>query len=264
MKISTPSFYKEALIKKLYSFLWKLENTGDSNFTKNGELHFIQDLGKSFDGQKFTAFDIGANIGEYTEMLLRYVKTDDVELHLFEPQKSCFTTLAEKFSGRKDILLNNFGLSDSAIEAPLYKNADRSGLASLHKRNLSYYNLKMDDTETISLKTAAEYIKKYEISHINLLKIDIEGHELSALSGFGEFLNPQNVDFIQFEYGGANLDSHTSLLNLFTFLETNGFKLCKMMKNHLEIRSYDPRLENFMYQNWVAVSPAYIEKVTIG
>lgn len=259
MLISKRSRINDYFTEKLQGLVWKLENIGDSNFEKNGELSFIQDIGRYFSEKPFVAFDIGANVGEYTDMILKYVQTDKIKLHLFEPQQTCFDTIVSKFTDNKNIHLNHFGLSDKSSDTLLYKDFDKSGLASVHKRNLSYYNMEMNETESITLRLASEYIEKNQIKKIHLLKIDVEGHELSALSGFGEFLNPENVSLIQFEYGGANLDSHTSLMDLFSFFESKGFVLCKMMRHSLEIQSYKPRFENFMYQNWVAVSPQFIK-----
>jgi len=259
MKITTPNSYKDLLIRKLQGLVWRLENTGNGDFKKNGELSFIQDVGKHFSGKSFVAFDIGANVGEYTDMILKYVPAQNIELHLFEPQKTCFDTITTKFSDNQKIHLNSFGLSDTQHDTLIYKDFDQSGLASVHKRNLAHYDMEMDKTENISLQKASEYLKGSQVAKINLIKIDIEGHELAALSGFGDFLSPRNVDLIQFEYGGANLDSHTSLLDLFTFFEAKGFSVCKMMKTGLEIQSYKPRFENFMYQNWVAVAPQFIK-----
>jgi hypothetical protein len=123
---------------------------------------------------------------------------------------------------------------------------------------MNFYNVSLYHTEQVSLKTAWEYIQEKDIQKINFIKIDIEGHELKAFDGFSDFLKPENIDYIQFEYGGANLDSHSSLLEIHEFLTKKGFVLCKMMRTSLQIQPYHPRLENFMYQNWVAVSPKVI------
>jgi FkbM family methyltransferase len=258
MKITTTNTYKDWIIRKLQGLVWRLENTGNAKFDINGELSFVSSICNQYAGKPFIAFDIGANVGEYTEMILKYTQSDKTEIHLFEPQKTCFETITQKFSTKSQIHLNNIGLSDSAETTTLYKDFDQSGLASVHQRNLSHYDIQMNETEEITLTTALSYIQEKNIEKINLIKIDVEGHELAALGGFGKFLSPENIDFIQFEYGGANLDSHTSLLELFTFFEAKGFVLCKMMPNGLEIQSYKPRFENFMYQNWVAVNPAQV------
>lgn len=87
-----------------------------------------------------------------------------------------------------------------------------------------------------------------------MIKIDIEGHELSALIGMGRFLSADFVDYIQFEYGGANLDSRTNLMQLYGLLKLKGFKIAKVMPNGLHIREYSPYMDNFSNANYMAVS----------
>ena len=261
MKITHQNKQKEWFIQKLHGLLYKLENTGNSDFKRNGEATFIKNISQFYFDKDFVFFDIGANQGEYTEMILEN-SPKKISAHLFEPQKSCVALLTKKFSGNESILINNFGLSDKDESVTLYKNTEQSGLASVYKRDLDYYQIDMNITETIQLKTGAKYVQEKNVSKINLLKVDVEGHEMKVFEGFGDFLNPSNIDFIQFEYGGANLDSHSSLLEIHNLLTRKGFMLCKIMHSSLEVRPYHPRLENFMYQNWVAVNPQIIESVT--
>ncbi|GCA80700.1 hypothetical protein MiTs_02709 [Microcystis aeruginosa NIES-2521] len=39
-------------------------------------------------------------------------------------------------------------------------------------------------------------------------------------------------------------------------LTNSGFKMYKMTATHLERREYQPRMENFQYANYVALSPS--------
>ena len=158
------------------------------------------------------------------------------------------------------MFLNNFGASDKNCEATIFYDKEQSGLASLYRRNLNAYNLELSKSESIKLKRLDNYIDEKSISHIDFIKIDIEGHELRAFEGFGKYLNGNFVDYIQFEYGGANLDSHTSLMELYNFLENRGFKIAKVMKNGLEIRKYSPFMDNFNYANYVAISDKVLGK----
>ncbi|MDC1068936.1 FkbM family methyltransferase [Candidatus Kapabacteria bacterium] len=225
---------------------------------KNGEQNFVNDLYLHFKNRAkpIIVFDIGANVGEYTEILLSESNNQNVEieLHLFEPTKSCFSILSEKFGGLKNIKLNNFGVSDSECTLPIYYDKDRSGLASLYQRDLKSYNIKMNISEEIDLKRIDNYIINNEINHIDFVKIDIEGHELKAFEGFGQYLNNNFIDFIQFEYGGANIDSRTYLKDFFNLFDNHGFHITKIMRNHLEKNEYHPSLENFIYSNFVAIS----------
>ena len=47
------------------------------------------------------------------------------------------------------------------------------------------------------------------------MKIDVEGHELDVLKGFGELI--KKVRLIQFEFGGTNIDSKTYLRDFWEF-----------------------------------------------
>ena len=104
------------------------------------------------------------------------------------------------------------------------------------------------------LKRIDDYIEANQIHKINFIKIDVEGHELKVLNGLGKFLNDDFIDFIQFEFGGTNIDSHTNLLDFYVLLEGRGFKICKIMPKFLEIRAYNHRFNNFEFQNYVAIS----------
>ncbi|MEM5947461.1 FkbM family methyltransferase [Spirochaetia bacterium 38H-sp] len=259
-------FVKMAYIKrKIRGLAWRvfnmLENNGNCNFEQNGEKLFIENLFEHFknkDGREKIVFDIGANIGEYSSMLSEYsLKNNiDIELHLFEPTKSCFQVLEKKFKDKDNVHLNHFGVSNKSEMATIFYDKETSGFASLYKRNLYVYNVDLGKKEDVFLKRMDEYIEQNNILHIDFVKIDIEGHELRAFEGFGKYLSGDYIDFIQFEYGGANLDSHTSLMEIYDFLESRKFEIAKVMPKGLEFRKYEPFMENFQYANYVAVSKA--------
>jgi len=254
-------FIKQSYIKrKLRSLSLKIfnaiENNGNCNFDTNGEEVFIDNLMASFrnKGGDKVMFDIGANIGEYSQMIKEKSSTLEYEIHLFEPTNKCFQTISEKFLKDDNVKLNNFGASNEETKATIYYDKEQSGLASLYQRNLDSYNMQLNKSEEIVLKRLDTYIEENNIEHIDFIKIDIEGHELKAFEGFGKYLNGDFIDYIQFEYGGANLDSHTSLMEIYKFLNTRGFKIAKIMPNGLEIREYSPFMDNFNYSNYVAIS----------
>ncbi len=250
------------LKRKIRGLAWKvfneIENNNDTDFARNGEKVFIDNLFKYFsnsEGRK-VVFDIGANIGEYSSMLTEFSLKNNVQidLHLFEPTESCFQILKQKFKNRENIYLNNFGVSNKIANATIFYDKETSGAASLYRRNLESYGLELNKREDVLLKRVDEYIEQNSLDHIDFIKIDIEGHELKAFEGFGQYMNCDFIDFIQFEYGGANLDSHTSLMEIYKLFKDKGFKLAKIMPNGLEIREYKPFMDNFQYANYVAIS----------
>lgn len=259
--IKNQNNFREKFIRKLLGLTYRLDNSGGNSFDRNGEENFINSFVNLVNKKDPVIFDIGANIGEYSEILVKKFKEAKYSIHLFEPQKNCHTNLNKKFSNNKKTILNNFGLSNKEEIVTMFKNEEKSPFASLYKRNLEFYDLKMNVEEKIELKRADLYIESHDIKHINLVKIDVEGHELVTLDGFGKYLHSDFIDFIQFEYGGANLDSHTNLMDFYNLLEPKGFKICKIMKKNLEYRKYNPRFDNFVYQNYVAVSSVIFDSL---
>lgn len=73
----------------------------------------------------------------------------------------------------------------------------------------------------MNIKKAKDYIVEKNIQHIDFIKIDTEGFELSVLKGFEDCLT--NVKIIQFEYGGTYLDNNIKLVEVKNYLEYFGF-----------------------------------------
>ncbi len=236
----------------------RLENNNNADFHTNGEESFLKDYFSSL-SEKVTLFDIGGNIGGYSEILIRQCAKRglDYSLHIFEPTRSSFEILKEKFSKDKNVYLNSAGVSDSKTSAQIYYDAEKSGFASLYLRDLSAFNVNMNKKEKISLVRLDGYIRKHKITVIDFLKIDIEGHELAAFRGMGKYLNGDFIKAIQFEYGGANLDSRTTLHDLYQTLQQAGFVIAKIMKHGVEIRPYSLNMENYQYANYVAFSKKF-------
>ncbi|GHV43950.1 hypothetical protein AGMMS49546_27030 [Spirochaetia bacterium] len=174
---------------------------------------------------------------------------------MFEAQKCLTEELHEKFEKYNNIkMLNNAVSNTNGDIVLLYKETEGSTLASQYKRNLDFYNIDLNQSERAQTVRLDSFIEKESLSHIDLFKIDIEGNELKALEGMGNYLNADFVDFIQFEYGGCNLDSHTSLMEIYALLTSKGFKIARITKKGLCFYDYNPNMDNFMYCNYVAVS----------
>lgn len=239
-------------------FGW-IENNNNIDFASNGEEYFIDAVNvylTDLRNVKIEIFDIGANKGEYSKILLDKLSKYAIEarIHIFEPTASCFELLSNQYSSMPSFVLNQTAVSNENGSAQIYYDQQESVLASLHQRNLSALGLSLDCSETVQTVRLDTYIEAQGINHIQLLKIDIEGHELAAFEGMGRFLSGDFVDFVQFEYGGANLDSKTSLMELYALFEARGFVVGKIMPTGIELRSYQPWMENFQYANYVAVS----------
>ncbi|MBI2427782.1 MAG: FkbM family methyltransferase [Ignavibacteriales bacterium] len=262
MKLATANAVRERLRSVLFTLFNRLENNNNADFHTNGEKYFLYDYFRSLHAE-VVLFDIGANIGGYSEVLIDVCKRKALQyhLHLFEPTQACFATLQQKFSHDQHVSLNNVGVSDANSTSEIFYDAEKSGFASLYQRDLSSMNVSMNKKETIALVRLDTYLSDHNVQRIDFLKIDIEGHELAAFRGLGTYLNAGFIKAIQFEYGGANLDSGTTLKQIYQLLQSSGFRIFKIMKHHIERRPYELKMENYQYANFVALSPKYFPDI---
>lgn len=168
--------------------------------------------------ESLTLFDIGGNIGVYTMELLNSFVDRNILIHTFEPSKKTFQVLTQNVTNTEKVVLNNFGISNKVGKLNLYSDQECSGMSSLYQRDLDFINRKMDIVEEVDLSTIDSYCWQKNIDCIHFLKIDIEGHELQAFDGAKKMLNEKRIKFIQFEFGGTNIDSKTYFKDFWNLL----------------------------------------------
>lgn len=253
---------RSTLRRKARSFLARLlgriENNDNADFTVNGERLFVERLFAFLRGKArapLVMFDVGANAGHYSQMLLHAAEREKVaiQLHAFEPARGCVDALRSRFGADPRVRIAAAAVSSTNDAARLYFDAPGSGLASLYQRDLSLYAMELGQSEEVPSTRLDQYIEREGIQHVHFVKLDIEGHEAAAIEGLGRYLDPRFIDFVQFEYGGANLDSNTTLRQLFTTFSSRGFRIAKIMKHGLELREYEVAMENYQYSNYVAI-----------
>jgi FkbM family methyltransferase len=198
------------------------------------------------------AIDIGGNVGEYTAELRR--RTAEVEIHTFEPADTNIKKLNQRFQGDKRIKVLPLAVSDKAGTATLFSDTAGSGLGSLTQRNLEHFNIDFNVRESIQTIRFEDYWKStLNCSQLDIVKIDIEGHELSALKGFGEAIHATKV--IQFEFGGCNIDTRTYFQDFWKFFIENDFTLYRITPLGIELlKGYRESDEYFSTTNYIAVN----------
>jgi hypothetical protein len=88
---------------------------------------------------------------------------------------------------------------------------------------------------------------------IDIVKIDVEGHELSVLKGFGQAI--LHTKIIQFEFGGCNIDTRTYFQDFWYFFKERNFSLYIITPLGLsKIEKYIESLEFFSTTNYFAVN----------
>jgi FkbM family methyltransferase len=197
-------------------------------------------------------FDVGANVGDYAEML-RSRLGEAATLHCFEPSLATFARLKERFGAVPGVHLHPLALSDAPGEAVLYSSPDHSALSSMYDRNLEHVGLRLGERETVQLTTVDRFSSDNGIPRIHFMKLDCEGHELKVLAGAREMLDRGAVDLVQFEFGGCNLDSRTYLRDFFLLLSPR-FRIYRILRRGVAfVERYREKDEIFTTTNFLAV-----------
>jgi hypothetical protein len=110
---------------------------------------------------------------------------------------------------------------------------------------MSHVNGRMDHVETVKINTLDQFCVENKIQHVNLLKLDVEGHELNVLRGAANMLSKGAIDFIQFEFSAANIDSRTFFKDFYTLLKDD-YQLYRILQDGIwPIQNYSESLEVF-------------------
>lgn len=214
---------------------------------KDGELNILKQVKSDLDHQKeIIVFDVGANLGDYAEMILQVFNRNGLQLFAFEPAKDTFDRLNERMTERP-IKLNNFGFSDKDEILKLYTSELGSDYASLYQSD------KSNTHQSIQLKTIDGFCAENNIDLIDFIKIDVEGHELKCLLGAKNLLSQKAIKVIQFEFGISNIYSKVTFKEIYDFLTSYNYKICRVLKNGLvPIYKYHHSLEVYYTTNYIA------------
>jgi FkbM family methyltransferase len=199
----------------------------------NGESKAIEYCLKSKETP--VVFDVGAQGGDYSLEVLKAV-SGEVKIYAFEPREKDFDLLKEELKGKVEVF--QIALSDVEGERDLFYPKNISGMSSFH-------TLRGDFTESEKVKTQTidSFCESKNIKEITLLKLDIEGHELSCLRG-AKIMLP-NIKYIQFEFGIPNRDARVYFKDIFEYL--SDYKIYRILKDGLFEIKDSSRMDELLF-----------------
>lgn len=210
-----------------------LHGLGYDNCLFSGEEWFIKKILSP--SNPSVCLDIGANVGNYTKILLKHTKA---KIYAIEPSSSSFEKLKDLESER--IVCVQAAISDFNGEAILYYKTGQDTKASLSKNGEK-------KEEKITVLTTQTLLKEYNIKNVDFIKRDTEGHEREVLKGLGD-LRPA---FIQFEFNIHHLYRNCTFYEITQLL--HGYEFYRLLP-HGWIKINPKKFLNnvFMFCNIVA------------
>jgi FkbM family methyltransferase len=218
---------------------------------RNGEYKFI----RSFLKDKMIIIDAGANIGYYTQYILNV--QPNIQVHCFEPTTRAYTELIVKLAipiEQGKVVCQKLGLSNEERKTEMFIYNDLDERNSLHFNQEHSFNLENIHKETIELMSLDKYTVRNGIQKIDLLKIDVEGHETKVIEGAAKLLQDRQIRCIQFEYNNNWAAAGFTLENIFILLSKFGYKFYRLaIWGKIPIRRFNKKLENYKHANYVAI-----------
>ena len=194
-------------------------------------------------------FDIGANIGSYSDAILRV--NPQAKIYAFEPSKFARKELEDRFSTAHQVTVVPLALSDSVSTKTLWSDYAGSPLASLTKRKLEHFKIDFEFSEQVQVSTLDSW-RNLSLVTPDLIKMDVEGHELDVLNGGIETL--ALVSVVQFEFGGCNIDTRTFFQDFWYLFTQGGFSIYRISESGpILLPNYSEEDEYFSTTNYLAV-----------
>ena len=232
-------------------------------------INILQDADST---QDIIFLDIGCNIGYYSIIASEFCD----KIHSFDLNQECLNRFQQslKINNIENISIHETCLSntngDNFILPPIdYKISPSyinvGGLKAIKTKDINNINT------NVTSSTLDEFIKNKNITHINLLKIDIEGGEYNALLGSKECLKNKIIKNIIIEITPSfGLQETRNILNILQSAEYKLYNiglqehgdikdsnnLLSILKN--KITNIDTFINSIQYQTNILATYTYI------
>jgi FkbM family methyltransferase len=189
----------------------KIKSMASSFFETNTLTSVLSDAGMK---KNLIIFDVGAHKGQTSSHFCKLFSHSLI--HAFEPSPYLFAEAEKNLSNRKNIRCHNFALGEADEEAYLTRpDSDLCGQVVKAQEN---------NSPSILVRRLDGFCKIENISAIDLLKIDVEGNELSVLKGTSGMIKKNAIRAILLECDFNKDDKqHSYFFDVFDFLSEKNF-----------------------------------------
>ena len=201
-----------------------------------------------------TVVDVGANVGDYSSMVLETRK--DARVYAFEPHPETFKRLTARLSSADKFVATNAACGGAPGKLLLYDHEGRTGTghASLLPGVIERIHGDKSNQREVDVTTLDQFAADHDISLSDLLKIDTEGTELEVLKGARNLLSQGRISAVQFEFNEMNIVSRVFLKDFYELIPN--YKFYRLLRHGLGPldRLLAPRLRSVRFSKYCRAS----------
>jgi FkbM family methyltransferase len=162
--------------------------------------------------------DGGANVGDISLALNGWFS--GVDIYAFEPVSDTFQILSKNTAPIKGIHAVQMALGSKNEKATILLNKENT----INSLKVTEVNDQIGLSETISIIRLDTFLEMKNLTHIDILKIDVEGFEFEVLDGCGSIINT-GISCIYLEVGYQREQTKVHFSDVETYMEDHGFEL---------------------------------------
>lgn len=224
--VIAPSYIKRRVFAHYQSLNWKTLSRSEFD-AELLLLEFLLNKNSVF-------FDIGTNKGEYAYYAEKLMNPENI--YLFEPEKKLNKQLQAIFNNCQ---VDNLALSDNK-GTHQFKIPVINGVVDNCLSSLEIDNKEDNETETIIYEVKTDTLDNFTREKNilpDLIKIDVEGHELSVLKGAENFISEHHptliIEIEQRHHKNTNIES------VFESFKVKGYQCYYYSKKQSQLFSYE-------------------------
>jgi FkbM family methyltransferase len=229
-------------------FLDLVDNARHWNFETNGEQFVCRFLLSITSG---VVFDVGAYQGDFAKFLAEF--DNKRVIFAFEPVPEQSIKAEHNLSSFKNVRVVHKGLSDKVGTETIFLNEKHPDTAGTVHFLYDFDALSEFKEIPCSFTSGDSFCDEQSVTHISLLKIDVEGMEKRVLQGFSRMLAERRIDAIQFEHGPTHAETGDTVRSLQRWLNELGYIVWAIFPNGVRtIPNTGISAETFRGRNFLA------------
>lgn len=218
----------------------------------NGEADLIRAVVAAKSDQRPIRFwDVGGNLGDWSQVAAAATAAAglDCTIDIFEPAPESASHLAQRFAEKPSARVHQVALADapgSGFFEIVSSTGGTNGLVSDAAMSANAIKVSIDTADAVRARLSQD--------HIDLIKIDAEGHDLSILTGLRETLAAGAVDCVQFEYNQCWIATGASLFKVFGLIADLPYVLATVHASGFDIMPcWNAEADRYFETNYVLI-----------